>query len=454
MSERGSSRRRERAGRGTPADTRSHPGVLGPDPYAWCVPIVKRVVKWTIGVVVIAALVVAGGALSGLVAPVPAATLTTVSEQPQTDDASFSLPKAGASGIGFADKTDLIAGRKATTSMPIGSIAKIVTALMVLEEHPISDASSSPTLTMTQADVQSYNSYEAKGGSVTEVLQGLQLSEYQVLQLMLLPSANNYAASAASWAFGSIDGFLNATTTWLASKGLRGTTITDPAGLDTGTVSTVSDLIALGRLALANPIIAGIASQSRASIPVIGTVTNTNTLLGSNGIIGIKTGTTLQAGYCLLFAVDAGSGAAGSPVVGVVLGQLSRDRLHAAVTKLATQIHAAYHTVVVAKKDAVAATLTTEWGSSTELTFSDDLSVSTVGKTTVTVAATHPDVTSLVSGSTDGVATVTVTDLRGSTSYPIQLTSTGELDSAPISWQLDHALRWIPDDVLPFLGWR
>ncbi len=423
-------------------------------PYASCVAVFRRIVKWVVGLVVLSLVLVGAGAVSGLAAPLPTATLSPVQGGELTDAAKYSLPKAGASAIGFVDTDAMLASKDPDEQRAIGSIAKIVTALIVLDAKPLAKAADAPTLTMTQTDVKFHNSYESKGGAVTEVLNGLKLTQYEVLQLMLLPSANNYAATAANWAFGSLDNFGNAATTWLAKNGLHSTTITDPAGLDSATVSTPSDLLAIARLAMANPVIAEIVGQTRASIPVIGTITNTNLLLGTSGIVGIKTGTTLSAGHCLLFAVEIGSNAPGSPVVGVILGQQSRDGLNAAVKKVAAQILDSYHRVTAAKAGDTAATLTTEWGAISTLAFTEAVTARTVGKTTFSVDVAHPEVTTLVKGPGDGVATVSVTDLRGTQEFTVPLTATKEISTAPLSWQLDHALRWMPADVLPFIGWR
>jgi D-alanyl-D-alanine carboxypeptidase len=58
-----------------------------------------------------------------------------------------------------------------------------------------------------------------------------------------------------------------------------------------------------------------------ARVPVAGTVVNTNHLLGLDGDIGIKTGSTSEAGGCLLFAVRTAAGGVPVTLVGAVLGQ-------------------------------------------------------------------------------------------------------------------------------------
>ncbi len=139
---------------------------------------------------------------------------------------------------------------------------------------------------------------------------------------MLLPSANNYAISLANWAFGSQDAFVTAATSWLQAHGLSDTHLVEPSGLSPQNVSTPANLVTIGQIALANPVLASIVSLTSADIPGVGTLTNTNTLLGSLGINGVKTGTTGEAGYCLLFSSNFTVGTQQVTVVGVLLGRV------------------------------------------------------------------------------------------------------------------------------------
>ena len=427
-------------------------------PYAGGVRTVKLTIGWTLAVLVVLALGLGTLAIVGLNVPVPSATLTATADQQVADTASFTLPSTGAAAVAYpsidSDSGDytVVAEQSSDSQRSIASIAKVITALVVLDEKPIDDITSSPSVAMTQTDVQFYNSYSEQGGSVELVLEGYSFTEYELLELALIPSANNYAASLANWAFGSVTEFLNAASTWLDAHGLDSTVITDPAGLDSGTVSTASDLITLGQLAMDNDVIAGIVSQKYADVANIGTITTTNLALGSNGVVGIKTGTTYVAGYCLLFAVTSEDGS--RTAIGAVIGMQSRDDLYGAVDTLSAEMQAAFHTVDVVTEGEVAATLTTEWGDNADLIFSEAISLPTVGATTVSFDVSHPEVTSLITDSTDGTATITVTDQTGSTQQTVTLTATDGITTAPISWQLQHALRWLPDDVLPFVGWR
>jgi D-alanyl-D-alanine carboxypeptidase (penicillin-binding protein 5/6) len=96
------------------------------------------------------------------------------------------------------------------------------------------------------------------------------------------------------------------------------TTYTGASGVEDSTVSTAIDQLTLARAALANNVIAAIVNVRSVRIPgVPGTITNTNTLLGSDGVIGLKTGSTSAAGGALMWAARAND----ATIVGVVLYQ-------------------------------------------------------------------------------------------------------------------------------------
>jgi D-alanyl-D-alanine carboxypeptidase (penicillin-binding protein 5/6) len=95
------------------------------------------------------------------------------------------------------------------------------------------------------------------------------------------------------------------------------TTYTDPSGYDSGTVSTALDQLRLARLAAEDETLAAVMATRSYWLPVAGEVTNTNTLLGQDGFVGMKTGSDAAAGGCFMFRSESGNGT----VIGVVLGQ-------------------------------------------------------------------------------------------------------------------------------------
>jgi D-alanyl-D-alanine carboxypeptidase (penicillin-binding protein 5/6) len=208
-----------------------------------------------------------------------------------------------------------------STPVPIASAAKIMTAYLILKDHPLADGADGPTITITEADVADYRNDVAHNKSSAAVAAGEKLTERQALEAVLIPSADNVARLLATWDAGSIDAFvtkMNATATTL---GMTGSHYTDPSGLLDSTVSTAADQIRLAEVAITTPAFADIVAMKKVTLPVAGVVKNYNSLLGTNGIIGIKTGSTSAAGGCLVFAARKTIGGHEYTFVGAVLGQ-------------------------------------------------------------------------------------------------------------------------------------
>jgi D-alanyl-D-alanine carboxypeptidase (penicillin-binding protein 5/6) len=77
------------------------------------------------------------------------------------------------------------------------------------------------------------------------------------------------------------------------------------------------------------PLFASIAATPSATLPVAGTVHNTNALLGHNGFVGVKTGSTAAAGGCFAFRAVRWIDGKRTTITGVVLGQPGRDQIEA-----------------------------------------------------------------------------------------------------------------------------
>jgi D-alanyl-D-alanine carboxypeptidase (penicillin-binding protein 5/6) len=232
---------------------------------------------------------------------------------------SLAWPSYGESAIGAAGY-GVVATSGSQTPIPTASIAKIITALAVLRQHPLALNQQGPMITISQADIASYNKYVAEDGSVVNVTLGEQLSEYQGLEAMLLPSANNIAETMARWAFGSIDAYNTYANNFVKQLGLKSVTVTDPSGFLPTTVASAHDLTMLGEIAMLNPVIAQIVGEPNTTIPVQGTIYNYNELLGTNNNIGIKTGNSDQDNGAYLFAVKQPVGNTTITIVGAIMG--------------------------------------------------------------------------------------------------------------------------------------
>src|SRR5206468_13026880 len=147
-----------------------------------------------------------------------------------------------------------------------------------------------PTMTLTDVDVADTERRRRRGESVVSVAGGEQLTEWQALQALLLPSANNIATVLARWDAGSIDRFVARMNATARSLGMSHTRYTDPSGYDDATVSTAADQVRVVDRAMRLPVFASIVATPSTTLPVAGTVHNTNALLGHNGFVGVKTG--------------------------------------------------------------------------------------------------------------------------------------------------------------------
>ncbi len=216
-------------------------------------------------------------------------------------DITLAWPPTGQASIGSIEQGVLV-NTSNQTPTPIASTAKVITALAVLSKKPFRVGSQGETLTLGSRDVDLYNYYVRENGSNVPVVEGELITEYQALEAVLLPSANNIADSLAIWAFGSIEAYIIYTNDMLAHLSATRTVVADASGFSDLTVSTAHDLVLIGQKALQNPVLKQIVSEKQAEIPVANTIYNVNRLLGQENIIGIKTGNTVEAGGCLLFA--------------------------------------------------------------------------------------------------------------------------------------------------------
>src|SRR6266545_4029845 len=211
----------------------------------------------------------------------------------------------------------------------IASVAKVMTAYLVLLDHPLRPGQDGPTITLTDADVADTDRRRRQHESVVSIAAGEQLTELQALQALLLPSANNVAAVLARWDAGSEDRFVARMNATARSLGMRHTRYTDPSGYDDATVSTAADQVRIVDRAMRLPVFASIVATPSTTLPVAGTVHNTNTMLGRDGFVGVKTGSTAAAGGCFAFRAIRWIDGKRRTITGVVLGQPGHDRIAA-----------------------------------------------------------------------------------------------------------------------------
>lgn len=346
---------------------------------------------------------------------------------------TLEFPAYGQTALG-TDSGEVVATHGSQQQVPIASITKIVTALVVLEEKPLHPGQTGPTITFTPQDAALYNKYFAMGGSIARSDAGMQLSQYEIMQAMLIASANNYAESLAVWAYGSEAAYLQAAKEYLRQHNLQNTVIVDTTGFSPQSVSNATDLIALGSLALKNTVVANIVSQPSITINGIGTLRNTNLLVGEDGFVGIKTGTTDEAGSCLLYAARRTVGDSSITLIGATLGAPNHTTLARDVYSLTEQAYGSFKEVTLANKGQRFATYHSDWqGNVNAVATKKSTAVVWPGQSITTNVATKK---LQPGGSSSNAGSVTFTTKNAR--HTIELSLEKPLQSPSWLWKLTH----------------
>ena len=374
-----------------------------------------------------------------LLAPLHAETAQVQSwETPVTLAPELAFPNYGATAIGAIGWDGSLATSGSSEALPIASLSKVITALVVLDAHPLGVGEEGPTVTTTSNDVKLYNSYVARNGKVEPVRAGLVLSQHQLLQLTLVASANNYTATMVNWAFGSEEAYVAAARTWLDSHGLTSTFMADATGMSPENRATATDLIELAKIALAHPLVSQTVATTHISIPGVGEIDNTNDLLGLGGVRGIKTGTLDEAGACLLFAADYTVGTETVTVVGVMLGGKDHPSLDKDIQALLATAQLGFQQIHLVSTGDNIASYTSDWGDTSPVVATADSSVVVWSDTPIARFVDVQPVTLAAAGTEVGKLTFTV----GTRTIEVPIALTKPIDDPGVWWRLTH-----PDEL-------
>jgi D-alanyl-D-alanine carboxypeptidase (penicillin-binding protein 5/6) len=244
--------------------------------------------------------------------------------------------------------------------VPVASMTKMMTAYVVLEDHPLALGQQGPNVTMTPADAAQFGIDTVTDQANVELKQGEVLTEHQMLEGLLVHSANDLAYALACWDAGSLPAFVAKMNATASALGMRDTHFGDASGFLPSSVSTASDLLRVAAAAMADPVFAQIVSMPSVTLPLAGTVQSYTPLVGTTGVVGVKSGFTDAAGGGDVLAyrtsVDGKTllslAAVTSQEGWTVLGVAGREAL-----ALAKAASARVRAVVVAKKGTVVARL-------------------------------------------------------------------------------------------------
>ncbi|HSX05519.1 MAG TPA: hypothetical protein VLF69_03580 [Candidatus Saccharimonadales bacterium] len=318
---------------------------------------------WLLPVLVITA------AAANYLRPLPVPTATVTIPGLGTTGTPIIVWPAGLQAAIGAPNYQVLATSGAQTPIATASIAKVITALCVLQKLPLAADENGPIYTISASDVSIYNNYAAENGSVVPVVLGEQLTERQALEALMIPSANNIADSLVRWVFGSQAEYKLYAAGFLTAHGLAQTTIgSDASGFDPSTTSTASDLTKLGLLALQSPALLGIAGQKSTILPVAGRVQNYDTILGVNGITGLKTGNSDADTGAFLFTASLPVGNKTVQATGAVLGASSLQSALLASTQLAASMQQSFEQITIARTGTTVGAIHTAWGESEPIT--------------------------------------------------------------------------------------
>ncbi|MCT9088995.1 D-alanyl-D-alanine carboxypeptidase [Streptomyces sp. ASQP_92] len=271
--------------------------------------------------------------------------------------------------------------------LPIGSVAKVMTAYLILRDHPLKVGEKGPMVAVDQKAQDDYTNGVKERESVVEVKAGQRLPELEALQAVMLPSANNVARLLARWDATTEEAFIKKMNDTARQFGMTNTTYTDASGLVESTVSTAEDQVKLAKRAMADPVFRQIAklpaytsttTSGGGTVETARTQSNFNKLVPLYGVVGIKTGSTTKAGGNLLFAAEKTVGSSKQLIVGAVFGQHKRNIIETATAASKNLILAAGKALrdeMVVKKGDVVGRVEDGLGGTVPVVATKDLSV-------------------------------------------------------------------------------
>jgi serine-type D-Ala-D-Ala carboxypeptidase (penicillin-binding protein 5/6) len=346
---------------------------------------------------------------------------------PPAGEAALSVEGAGSLGSAGGD-----------TPVPIAGIAKVMTAYVVLQDHPLAVGDPGPEIPVTAATLAAAQSEKATQQSVVPVTAGESFTELQALEGLLVAQGNDIATLLTMWDVSSTAAFVAKMNAAARALGLHSTTFTDPSGLDPATVSTPADMIRLGEAAMALPVFRQIVAMPQVTLPLAGIVYNFNYDLGHEGNIGIKTGSDSAAGGCVLFAAQQNAGGASLTLVGAVFGQPGTSPLTSALYDADLLVRAAQGAIgplPLVAPGHVAGRIVTPWGASVAV--SAPLDATVVGWPGLVVPV-RVQVNPLPSAIPSGGRIGTISFVLGAQHRDVPMRTLGSLPGPSVWWRLSR----------------
>ncbi|WP_329229916.1 D-alanyl-D-alanine carboxypeptidase [Streptomyces sp. NBC_01460] len=276
---------------------------------------VRRVKIWT--PLVLLALIVF--AIAQAVRPLPDPALTLSASPTYTfggEKLDMPWPAEGQGAV-EVEGVGAIGSYGKEKSAPIASMAKVMTAYVILQGHPITGEQTGDQI---EVDKQAGDEASLEDESRVAIKEGDKYTERQMLEMLMIPSGNNVARLLARWDAGTEKAFIEKMNAAAEDLGMTNSTYTDPSGLKSSTMSTPADQIALGKAVMQNDVFRKIVNLPQADIPGVGRIYNNNYILLEPGVSGIKTGSSTPAGGNLLWTAETVVDGKSRRIIGAVMG--------------------------------------------------------------------------------------------------------------------------------------
>lgn len=385
---------------------------------------VRRVVSGIAALAVVLATVYVAAALTS---PVP--RLVVDEQLPAAASGSWAdavpLPTAGATAVLAGGGDPITAGD--AEPRPIAGAAKLVLIAVALAAEPLAAGSPGPAITIDQAAVDRYRELDAAGARTVPVVFGQTWTRRDLIAATLLGSGNNIAELLIDEVFGGPAEYLAAAADWLDENGLTATTVADGAGLDPASRSTATELAAIARLALAEPVVADLVAERPRSTSGGAAYSDEAAFLRDSGARGLVRSYTDAAGVCIVTTLEV----AGETVITVLLGQPGYPQAERALSDLLDGVQGAIRQVEVIPAGQTVAVARSDWGQQTELITVEPIVVSTIDFAALELRIDAAPRSTIVRGADAGelVAVVDGAEVR------VRLESTGAITEPGVAWR-------------------
>jgi D-alanyl-D-alanine carboxypeptidase (penicillin-binding protein 5/6) len=222
-------------------------------------------------------------------------------------------PQASSAVIYDTSSATKILSKNSDQKLPIASLTKLMTALVIMDSHKPNEVVTVTSLPALGAEDQKLS-----------LVEGEEMTIGELLKATLIYSANDAANALAIYDSGSIEKFAVKMNEKAKQWGLNNSSFIEPSGLKSGNKSSADDLVVLASILSNNQTFRDITSTANSRVAnqagKIYNITTTNKILGTGGVVGMKTGFTLDAGQCLVTAAERN----GHRIITVVLNSPDR----------------------------------------------------------------------------------------------------------------------------------